>query len=168
MSLQDKLELAEARFKQNLDDRTALEGVADAIALGISNLKQKIAEEKKPKLRHGDYGVYNKGKDGSRYLHISDGGTIRPIGSRKSFLDQSSQSSVYDIYGNIFDDLKALQEDVEYDKEYEFGRNGGLRLLLATDGNIHFRGDTGFWLKDAMPVARMIQRMEATMKRNAN
>jgi len=81
----------------------------------IAELEQKLAEEKKPKLRHGDYGfwrwnrsshyiiVLNK-KDELCYQWEKGLGvkTQRVLGNAEDFV----------ILGNAFDDIKSMQEDV--------------------------------------------------------
>lgn len=168
----------EAKLKENKNeyDATAraiksLESQRLKLYNEYEELKKQIAEEAKPKLKHGECFhdgcnsvVTVKGVNGWHRLY---GKSMKPAETESSLL-ATLKACHYKPTGFMFpvvDDLKAMQEKVKYNKEYKFGHNKGLALLLDGSGDIHFRGDTGFWLKDATPVANMIRRMQVTHQR---
>ena len=86
----------------------------DDIDTEIKNLSEKrsrkmIALEEirsKPKLRHGDYGVFNNNRKRAPHLHLCYNGDMRPVDGGEAFMEQTSKPECYDIHGNIFDLLK--------------------------------------------------------------
>ena len=106
----------------------------------IKEIEAKLAAEQKPKLRHGDYGVFDDIK--FTVTEVTE--------TRASFLWQtchewstSLRLTCYQIdklvvLGNIFDDIKALQEDVT---EFETVNRWGDRKIRAKicDGTVEFR-----------------------------
>jgi len=134
-------------------------------------LEKQLREAKEPKLRNGDYGINES--DGSEFVltlqssqnkfFYSDGG---------GEIDALKHASDHVIYGNIFDDLKAMQENVEEKAEFEYqcetwsSHNLSLKMLdqqvsVRCTGSIHL----------SLPLLSKfndkLRQMEATLKRKA-
>ena len=118
--------LAELRVKNDMNERYLKDATAshahtaNGIMAEIDTLEKQIAEAKKPELRHGDYGPG---------VNCSCEGELRPMiedyecnllycGSASLSDGTNPEASISEVYGNILDDLKALQEDVT---EFEVG-----------------------------------------------
>ncbi len=127
----------------------------------------RLAEEKKPELRHGDY-YFDRCShviimaDGSKWLLCYGRGGIVKLNTKDTI--QRFEACGYKYTYNIFDDLKALSEEVERDKEYIFEGHGLRLLMCGSTGNVHFRG-TGFWTKDLEPIILKLRQMQATIKK---
>jgi len=91
--------------KQTTDDR-------------IAELEQQIAEAKKPKLRHGDYGFGGNWATGpNAFIYTDQSRNAEERESEKAYYDnRMGQINVnhakHPVLGNIFDDLAAMAEDV--------------------------------------------------------
>ena len=133
----------------------------------VSRRDAEIAEESKPKLRHGDYGMVR----GFQKLMIRSGGKIESCGS--SFMH--GEGSMLDdpdavILGNIFDDLKAMREDVD---EFEIeGRKNHVRSVKVDKGLNHINifdpdedGLSQIAFEDLPDFILKLRQMEATLKR---
>ena len=140
------------------------------IARKIEVLRAELAEAKKPKLRHGDYGIGNSTMRialwDERERKLTQGGcNTFPCGD--SYLKPSS------ILGNIFDDLKALQEPL---KEFEIDGSGykltakaqpNSDILLSIAGYGEDRISTFIPLKRIPKLILNLRRVERTMKAKA-
>jgi hypothetical protein len=166
-----------AQIKRNaifadIESLTANEKEADA---EIEALKAKLAEESKPKLRHGDYG-YDKEGDPCLYLCAQSkdhgDGPMRRCSSAWLYEYEITNDSfkIVTLIANIFDDLKALQEGVT---EFEIGCfkvdicSG---FLYITDW--YDKDDDGdiaeLPIEDLSAFVLKLRQMEATLKRRKN
>ena len=127
----------------------------------------------KPKLRHGDYGWI---ESGCLKLALQDEGEIRFSGSgRIGFKGCGSALKPHQVEGNIFDDLEAMQEDVEFDDDKSVkAMNGTIDVGLSSGENIVFvtvTGENENWqcvhlgLKELAVLNPYLRRLEATLKR---
>ncbi len=69
--------------------------------------------ESEPKLRHGDYGY--AGKPSKNNMYFIDGRPVRPFGISNDGGQEMIDAPYHQFkaVGNIFDDLKAMSEDVK-------------------------------------------------------
>jgi len=120
MNTEDKLKEAQELMDSATGSIRTLQRVIDRVNLEITTISKKIEAEKKPELRHGDYGY---DKDGGFRIMISHDFKLYTAGDGCL---HDANLGCYDlvvVLGNIFDDLKAMQEDVdEFEvKQTEFG-----------------------------------------------
>jgi hypothetical protein len=170
-----------AQIKRNaifadIESLTANEKKADA---EIEALKAKLAEEQKPKLRHGDYG-YDKDGDPCLYLCAQSkdrgDGPMRRCSSAWLYEYEITGDNfkIVTVIGNIFDDLKALQEDVT---EFKVGNGEGIGDEADGYFNARFDGrhvwlkvdDDGLYFEpeDISIIILNLRQMEATLKRRS-
>lgn len=136
MSLQD--ELKALKLKQD-HAKASIGGMEQGCLkreFDINALEIKIADEAKPKLRHGDYGYNGNSKACMvNQLHDGHGNKLTVSNSSESYTyvfrqedtaDQCRHFDPKDVLGNIFDDLKAMQEDLT-----EFEVDGTIFKLLG-------------------------------------
>jgi hypothetical protein len=105
----------------------------------MAEIEKKIEEAKRPKLRHGDYGKLSGGN--SYFFNDSHGcnrPSERPFGIGQGGGGQQNadkQNPV--IFGNIFDDLKAISEPLE---KFEIADVYGDKLIVSRVHNqgLHF------------------------------
>lgn len=109
MHIMNKLEL-----RETLKD---LQTLKTRLSTSIGNLEAQLTEPEKPKLRHGDYGR-SKSSDGKAVdpRIYANGHSWGLVGS-----DHCDETPLYYVFGNIFDDLKALA--AEPLEEFEIGEN---------------------------------------------
>ncbi len=124
-----------------------------------------IAEPEEPKLRHGDYGLSLT--DSHPRLYVYDNG-IR--WANQSYVEGHDCIPGNPILGNIFDDLKAMQGDVE---EFEVTSVNSLKVAISIDkvGDVHLSDDEeDIWIlgKDIPTLILNLRCMEATLKRKQN
>ncbi len=145
--------------------------------------KDKQAKDEKPELRHGDYGIdYGKGEHSTPFPMLAfkkDMCLHQPL--RISHCDGSGDwekdgGSNDDItwLGNIFDDLKLNQEDLEefeasgqYDKETEKTLRGRVNWTF-NDGKIwlHINSSSSYFALDQITeIIHGLSRMKATILR---
>lgn len=176
--LQAKLKQAEAKIEANdADIQSIVSNKLDNEA-EVIRIKAEIAEAKKPKLRHGDYGpICNscEGRDGEMGIMVED----RNRGLRLMGVDclssVESRVSISEVYGNQLDDLKAMQEDVTENERFEFITDtAGFRASLAIQ-----MSNAAVWLyttdgkgvqleaQKLSELKSLICRTEATLKRQA-
>lgn len=155
-------------------ERAMVAKLDELIVAEKASVAKKLAEEAKPKLMHGDYGFTTR-KD--RFCNI-DIHSFVVIGEEIRFNTGSFNpvseypEGPYYIYtklGNIFDDIKAMQEDVtEFNMTDEFGL--GLKMWYG-GGERKFRieinGKSRLFLRetDMLAIAKACRQMEATLKR---
>lgn len=101
----------QAKLEQLEKDIHEVEKTACKMNNDFVDLKAKLADEQKPKLRHGDYGF---GKSKEPYLMTST------VGNNFGFLvnvphtyGDAARYKVVSNLGNIFDDLKAIAEPLD-------------------------------------------------------
>ena len=132
MSLQDDLERAKARVVANDEDINSLNCNRLDNKAEVDKIKAQIEAEKKPKLRHGDYGLYTCMGDKYRF-YVDQCGTLRFVERQDGWCTNATQplheSAKVVVLGNIFDDLKAMQEDVT---EFTAERNEDGLLIKST------------------------------------
>ena len=175
----NELNEKQAKIQQAIDGhieaKAALDVCISEKMARLEKVKREIAEEAKPKLRHGDYGEWFGPNKNSFILDLSEAtnneyyGLWRvedgDIGTRIGHSEANFSKST--ILGNIFDDLKALQEDVT-EFEIDAGANQFAtkasffpnHVNIADEGGevaINYRNLSTFILK--------LRQMEATLKR---
>jgi hypothetical protein len=145
----------------------------------IEELEQLIAEEQKPKLRHGDYGYF---LSGARWLIIKRNEILEISGGCSASGMKASALPSYDrdgYVGNIFDDLAAMQEDVtEFEVKSPSHQTTGYLVhgRQSGDGNGFILEVTNYDGKyqsvrldspQMKKLALKLRQMEATLKRRA-
>lgn len=156
----------ESRLAQAITDRAKM---ADEMDATIEQLKQEIAEEQKPKLRHGDVYV-----SGSFVFTIARyGGRWRGTHADGSQHKGTEEETLEHISGfryshNQLDDLKAMSEDVTEHLEFPYKDSHGdeMQILMSSEF-VHFRGNNGmvFNLKEISTIILKLRQMEATLRR---
>jgi len=159
------MNLKEQREQLVRDHRLAMNGIDSKFDEALGKINAQIAEAENPKLRHGDYGI---DETNERFV-VAEQSTL--VGSPKAFYaDQGGQRradehipSKYRL-GNIFDDLKALQEEVtEFDLGKYTGYWSGVGCLVIKDAieKIVIEPDS------INEFIRKLSQMWATQKRQA-
>jgi mRNA-degrading endonuclease RelE of RelBE toxin-antitoxin system len=150
--LKKELDKLNAKRKQSNVDIEALQENRNKLDARHSALEAKIADEAKPKLRHGDYGALTtlSGLHMAVYIDVSgENGAFADVAifaedvasvNRTHMSQWDSYSKVNFVkYGNIFDEITSLQEDVTEFKTKATGFNhncGSIRVGDADDGLI--------------------------------
>jgi len=168
MNLKEELKTQEACMQHH----------QDAIAQTqerINEITDKIAEAEKPNLRHGDYGAdtYNKMPTVLMRTTINSE-LIKWAGAEKpaNYNNDTMTPGDFQKLGNIFDDLKALQEDRA---EFEIGEGvwkvrgevvacGDFLLTESGDGGSKVLIASNFFDKFIL----YLQQMRATQLRERN
>ncbi len=147
----------------------------------IAKVKKAIvADEQKPKLRHGDYGFHPKseftGKDTTGRVVLSCDMKMVTAGNGSVHnVNEESNKAYYPdpVLGNIFDDLKAILKPLEKFKidsdtledsveVHVTADRGGVLLTVKTESSTAFiRIDKG---KEFSEFITKLRRMEAGMK----
>ena len=144
--------IAEAQVKRNaifadIESLRANETKADE---EIARLKAELAEEKKPELRHGDYGIteggygvidVGNGVDSVGYIENGDTYAVGKEQNGTYALDGSSR------LGNIFDDLKAMSKPLtSFEMEESLDPTYNLRVKKVQGKvNLQVRRNEEFW-----------------------
>jgi hypothetical protein len=140
----------------------------------LAELRKKMAEPEKPKIRHGDCG-FKENKDWP-YIALKD--SI----ARSNGLISAGNGCIFegmhltDVYGNLFDDLKLYGEDCEKYEGQDGERDktivsiaaGGDRIML--ERHHRTRGvdvQSIFELDEAIAFANKIKQIAYTAKRRA-
>jgi len=148
--------IAEAQLRRN-----AITGDIESLTVSqieadrdISRLKAELAEAKKPKLRHEDYGITTAGnpwiKIREDVFWLNEGSIESPTEMPLSYFSNT--------FGNLGDDLKAIQEPLE---EFSIG---WLNFKWDEDGELSLDGDSYIDPDDIAEFILNLRRMEATMK----
>ncbi len=174
MDTEAKLKEVEVKLEQNAADMRAIEGAAAVIGLEITNLKATLAEEQKPKLRHGDYGYSDRNNGNFLVLENNDDGLCYwdkgfGLGAQ---IDTSDGRKHFVKSGNIFDDLKAMSEELEEftvedsigTSEFKANISGGRIDIYMTHGSCCMGS---FPLDSAHEIAMKILAIEATARKKA-
>ena len=164
---QRSLELTEAKLTQNSADRDKLVQSATKLGGEICDLRAKLADEQKPKLKKGDYYLDAMG-DPCVKLGINDSGY-----TLEGNYPCKPENLV--ILGNLDDDLKAMAEDVTDGKQNVFVTDTGgnsvsltVQLKICNDAVWLWSSDgSGVQLKleKVSSLRQLLQRAEATLKR---
>ena len=149
-----------------------------SIALATARISI-LAEEKKPELRHGNYGINDNGKkfiilDG--VIHWEE--DSYPDGQRISALPNPTIRPEL-ILGNLFDDLKAMSEPLtefeirntesDNDRTLEIKVvNKRVVISLELEGGALSSRNFTVPKKDLPELSMAFRRMEATMKKAEN
>lgn len=135
----------------------------------IEELKATLAEEQKLKLRHGDYGFGTNWDCNDADAFVFTHQTSEEKSFYASGMGQiNTDPDKHPVLGNIFDDLKAMQEDVT---EFEIeGYYDGevVKFKLTTDGRVlvRFKNNTLYIHKEQLGGhALKLRQMQATLKR---
>lgn len=154
----------EAKLAQAIKDRDTQ---TDCMNIEIALIEEQIAEEAKPKLRHGDYWPIN----GSYQIVLKRDSDLELFGDRSGCGMRPGISNLELRTGNIFDDLKALQEDVTEFEIEESKKHYSLKasLYTASDGGVQLVDSSGHEIGiDSAILSAFIlklRQMEATLKR---
>lgn len=105
-----KEEIAKLKLKKECADDFAQDFCkqSDVLQGEIEILEKSLADEEKPELRHGDYGF----ADGCPRMTAKYDDDVRHYGETGNHTGAINNLPIKVVLGNIFDDLKALQEDV--------------------------------------------------------
>lgn len=146
----------EAMEKQLADER-ALRDMAQALVdsriVTVAKLELDLAEAEKPELRHGDYGICKSNEH--MCLYVKRKNQMELFGERYgSGYPQDTPLSDHKILGNIFDDLKALSEELK-EFEVENGLYETIKVTL-TGGMLKFRDEDGFVLIKESEIPALI------------
>jgi len=166
-----KLEQIMTKIEQNSEELQSVQSNRDGL---FAEQKARLAEieaEKKPKLRHMDYGININGSSGI----INDISSVdrQMVFSRKQ-RGHTHASKIEGIgltvLGNLDDDLKAMQEDVAEHEEYPIDNecNESFRLLLSGDQTVHMRSNKGCMILNQGQLGGLILKliqMQATIRR---
>ncbi len=152
----------------------------------INKLKAEIAAAEKPKLRHGDYGYDVGGKPCAAMRYYDDPGKkLRAVSTTCIHTVDCSEHTECvpkTVIGNIFDDLKAMKEDLtEFEIEREV-HNGEMQAYLGHShgsdcsckcsqkphDSVYIHTGTSGWfsLDQLAKIIKSFRQMEATAKRN--
>jgi hypothetical protein len=119
--------------------------VCDYIQGVIDKKLAALAEEKKLELRHGDYGYLlldKKEVDPKLFIRQEHNiNAIKPNGGCSNS-DANRGVADYSISGNIFDDLKAMQEDVAIEEKFNINC-----AYVPKDTLTYFFNDQGVWIQ---------------------
>jgi hypothetical protein len=160
-------ELKELKIAQSHNEKSR-EGMAASYrkrCFKIIELETQIAEEAKPKLRDGDYGINTA--SGS-WIRVK--GKVWWIGKHSQDTASSLCDSLFieDLVGNIIDDLKALQETVT---EFTLTMGNTTPMKVDVSGSrICFKQgkDCHYVPKKNLPALILgLQQMQSTHKREA-
>jgi len=158
MNTEDKLKDVNAKISQNSDDLASVQVNRDRLFQEQRNLEAMIEAEKNPKLRHGDYGYNIHGNSRVRL----NGKTYYEEGEVAGFMEDKLTK----IEGNIFDDLKSMQEDVT---EFTFTSESDPLLVEVTDIDgirLSVKGAVIYVYRDEISsFVLKLRQMEATLKR---
>ncbi len=159
--------------QQILEEARELIGLAKGVISRCETVitEANLAEAENPEYRSGDYGMGCKGHffalcgSGSDTKAAIDNGEVERWG-------ENSENYCYNeatCLGNIFDDLKAMAEDVE---EFEVDNGTYMSLKVSWNGNKIRIGDGGgFVLIDHHEIPAFIlnlRRLQATHERKQN
>jgi hypothetical protein len=172
IEMSKKDELKELKKLQSHNEKSR-EGMAASYrkrCFKIIELETQIADEAKPKLRHGDYGTCTNGLTFVISGNTHDAIANMSINTRETW-GANSGTGLYNtatVLGNIFDDLKALQENVtefEYENtRFEIGDDemNANRIKMTTH-----EGKKEWWLTLSPALILGLQQMQATQQREA-
>ncbi len=162
-----------------MDDKQELKELKRFIEYAVDRIDQikKAAEPEKPELRRGGYGV---DQNGPFFLHENSHSWMKEYerGTGSGILSSALNKKGNDVElarwaaqltGNIFDELKALQEDVEdFTMPDELNRVHGIDFRMSDDGQLYMvTTDTlrGYRIKDIPALILKLRQMEQTAKR---
>ena len=135
----------------------------------IAELEQKLAEEKKPKLRHGDYGFWRWNRSSHYIIVLNKKDELcyqweKGLGVKTQRVLDNTEDFV--ILGNAFDDIKSMQEDVT---EFTFTSESDPLLVEVTDIDgirLSVKGAVIYVYRDEISsFVLKLRQMEATLKR---
>jgi hypothetical protein len=170
-----KIAEVQARQAQNKVEQASNKDNSDKLGEEMARLTKELAESKKPKATHGDYGYSDRQE--TTHLVISDSaGALRwsdfTGGYYGKCVEVGDHASHFVCLGNIFDDLTALQEDV---KEFEIKSDVGYRIGIKGEikGNAIFIKQEHEGVKkhlvidpDILPAFILnLRQMQSTLKR---
>lgn len=172
MSTQAKLDAIKAKIEQNHEDRDAVVDKHKALYAEQLTLEATLADE--PKLRHGDYGIgdgdhllINSRKEQCTHdIARDEGGTMAGGVENGTHLTRK-----FTKYGNIFDDLKAMSEDLtELTLKCDDHSNKELQIYQSCDRSQVCvkmgKGNLLYIKVDDLPsLATDVKRLYATLKR---
>lgn len=164
-----------AKLDQAIADQ---DRVTNEMAAEVERLKAKLAEEQKPKLRHGDYGIdYGKEEKSVPFpmLAFNPHRGVTPVRiahkDGSGGFEHDKDSTAITWLGNIFDDLKALQKDVtegSYFYECEHGSKDKIEVYLSDAVWLSTKNTTERFrlsMQDLSLFILKLRQMEATLKR---
>ena len=155
-------DLQAQRKQASIDKDIALEAV-DKMMAEIDRLDKEIADSEVT-LRHGDYGVAEYGD--SPRLYVEDEDEMKWCSSEGLEYELGSAGSGSLILGNIFDDLKAIQEPL---KEFEIENTpyNEIEANISSRDIYIYQAENCMVVRDIHTLIQNLRRMEATMKAKA-
>ena len=168
--------------KQELENKIAVQKlyVADCkedlrtYLIALEMLEAELAEAEKPELRHGDYG-WDRGSRNCITLKVAGKEGLRQCieseGLWECAVDKCGEPTI--VLGNIFDDFKAIAEDLE---EFDMDLTGcessshiRVQFEERNSGIIAIRTEAGTWAWMTMDEFAVfilnLRGMQATQKR---
>ncbi len=137
------------------------------LKIDTDRLISELAESEKPELRHGDYGWTPKGFQQIMVKTGDDSNIFAGSGFASVKEEFEGEEVLEAAIGNIFDDLKAMQEDLT---EFDVGNNhflmasGFVSVVDTSDGD---RVD--FEISDLLEIALNLRCLRAThLRKQAN
>ena len=129
-------------------------------------------EEKKPELRHGDYG-YNSDDANAPVIQLRNGSDKKYVhaygsGVMENLAANRPGAGMHTVLGNIFDDLKRIAEDLRILK-YKGRQIGEIKIELENDDNVYFHicgSNQGFVLDEAQEIHQKLGQIIATALRD--
>lgn len=130
-------------------------------------------EAEKPKLRHGDYGITKEGHPRIalwQWTHSDTQGGRRRDYSQLGIMGEEKE---FEVFGNIFDDLADMAEDLEeFELDYIDGEDcmPHTEAKITSDGKIEFRflsATSKYELTQFKRLHRLSGRLLATAIRKA-
>ena len=163
----------QARQKQNEIEQESNRANSNILSHQLEELKKELAESKKPKLRHGDYGYGSNWREDAIDAFVY---TIQS-GQGKAFYASGmgqidTNQSKHPVLGNIFDDLTAMQEEVtEFETNCCLENKHELSVTTSSTTNrTVFTTTNGIdiyvELEDMPSLIRNLQCVMATLKRS--
>ena len=171
----EKLAELKAKQQQNASDIEAVQANKDRLIAEMEALEAQIEAEKKPKLKNGQR--FMSHSTGTCYVYDALSDRAGVIGATAGQINAQSHfgEAGFTLLSDIFDDLKALQEDVT---EFSLRNNDrdndrSLDVALTDDGHVKISidpdGATGrnFTVssRDLSEAILKLRQMEATLKR---
>jgi len=169
----------EARLEQARRDRQiAIDAVRQKADKEIESLLAEIEAEKKPKLRHGDYGFWRWNRSSHYIIVLNKKDELcyqweKGLGVKTQLVLDNTEDFV--AQGNIFDDLKAMQEDVTASTEdfvinhvdEDLGKQNICMGVAVHKGGFYLRSNGVFHATESelKRIHAFIGRRLATLKR---
>ena len=163
-SKETKIFLKKAQINQNKADQ-------DKLAEEAARLAGELEKMEESELRHGDYG-FSSNRQAAVHVTLHGSGketAMCDVGVLESLVSPLAHDPEV-VIGNIFDDLKALSEDMEEFK-IENGSRAAVMCKMDKDGDLRIQNDFPQLIfilpKHIDAFILNLRRLQATAKRRA-